>query len=119
MLDLGIEKKEYNGLHIFELASYPTTHATSCNEKEHRLWSGTFFIDRTEGSYRYGDEVQFGLWSRTPPKIKQSRAANDGYYRIEICLPKEDAIQLLEMALARLYNSEIKTDPVKLESFLQ
>ena len=33
------------------------------------------------------------------------RAANDGYYRIEICIPEQDAVRLLEEALMRVYNA--------------
>ena len=54
----------------------------------------------------YGDEVQFVLWSTEPPRIKMERAANDGYFRIEICIPQDEAVQLLETALYRIYNAE-------------
>lgn len=104
--DLGKRKKDYFGLTIYELASHPVTHATVCSGEEHQKWTGTFAIDRTEGSYRYGDEVQFVVWSTDPPKIKMERAPNDGYYRIEICIPKQEAVRLLETALTRIYNAE-------------
>ena len=106
MIDLGKKKREYNGLSIFELVSHPVTHATVCGGAEHQKWTGNFTIDRTEGSYRYGDEVQFVLWSTEPPRIKMERAANDGYFRIEICIPQDEAVQLLETALYRIYNAE-------------
>ncbi|MFC1486617.1 hypothetical protein ACFLRN_02865 [Thermoproteota archaeon] len=118
MLDLGIKKRDYNGLSIFELASHPITHATVCSGAEHQKWTGTFTIDRTEGSYRYGDEVQFVVWSLEPPKIKMERAFNDGYFRIEICIPKENAIHLLEDALSRLYNSENRVEAKTVAQFL-
>ena len=82
--NLGKKKRDYNGLTIYELVSHPVTHATVCVGDEHQKWTGTFTIDRTEGSYRYGDEVQFVVWSREPPKLKWERAPNSGYYRIEI-----------------------------------
>ena len=104
MLDIGKEKKEYNGLHIFELVSHPCTHATVCTGNEHTKWKGQFTIDRTEGSYRYGNEIQFVVWSRDPPIIKNERAANDGYYRIEVCVPEDVGVRLLEDALMRVYN---------------
>ena len=103
--DIGKRKRDYNGLTIFELASYPCSHATVCSGEEHQKWSGTFTVDRTEGSYRYGDELQFVVWSREAPRIKMERAVNDGYYRIEICIPEQDAVRLLEEALMRVYNA--------------
>ena len=106
MTDLGKRKREYNGLTIYELVSHPVTHATVCGGAEHQKWTGNFTIDRTEGSYHYGDEVQFVLWSTEPPRIKMERAANDGYFRIEICIPQDEAVQLLETALYRIYNAE-------------
>ena len=108
MTDIGKKKREYNGLTIFELVSHPVTHATVCGGVEHQKWTGNFTIDRTEGSYRYGNEIQFVLWSQDPPKIKLERAPNDGYFRIEICIPQEEAVQLLETALYRIYNSHRK-----------
>ncbi len=108
MTDLGKRKREYNGLTIFELVSHPVTHATVCGGAEHQKWTGEFTIDRTEGSYRYGDEVQFVLWSREPPKIKMERAPNDGYFRIEICLPESVALELLEEAADRIRMKQIE-----------
>ena len=102
MRDLGKKKRDYNGLTIYELVSHLVTHATVCNGDEHQKWTGTFTIDRTENSYRYGDELQFVVWSTEPPIIKQERAVNDGYYRIEICIPQQEAVNLLEKALYRV-----------------
>ncbi len=123
--DLGIKKREYNGLSIFELVSHPVTHATVCGGAEHQKWTGTFTIDRTEGSYRYGDEVQFVVWSREPPKIKMNRARNGGYYRIEICVPEDKALELLEEATDKIRRKHIETsneasheDPQKVADFL-
>lgn len=104
--DLGKQKRDYFGLTIFELVEHPVTHATVCCGEEHQKWTGTFTIDRTEGSYRYGDELQFVVWSHEPPTIKQERAINDGYYRIEICIPQQEAVSLLETALHRIYEAE-------------
>lgn len=108
MTDLGKRKREYNGLTIFELVSHPVTHATVCGGAEHQKWTGEFTIDITEGSYRYGDEVQFVLWSREPPKNKRERAPNDGYFRIEICLPESEALELLEEAADMIRMKQIE-----------
>ena len=117
-LDLGIKKRDYNGVAFYEMVSYPVTHATVCSGAEHQKWTGTFTIDRTEGSYRYGDEVQFVVWSREPPVLKSERAPNGGYYRIEICIPKENAIHLLEDALTRLNKSENRVEAKTVAQFL-
>ena len=104
--DLGVKKRDYNGLSIFELASFPCSHATVCSGDEHQKWTGTFTIDRTENSYRYGNEIQFVVWSTEAPKLKMERASNGGFYRVEICIPQEQAVRLLETALNRIYNAE-------------
>ena len=121
--NLGKKKRDYNGLSIYELVSHPVTHATVCGGAEHQKWTGTFTIDRTEGSYRYGDEVQFVVWSHEPPKIKMERAPNDGYYRIEICIPEERALELLEEAVEKIRHKtfrepEIDKEPIMVADFL-
>ena len=124
MSDLGKKKRVYNGLQIFELVSHPVTHATVCSGAEHQKWIGTFTIDRTEGSYRYGDEVQFVVWSREPPIIKSERAPNDGYYRIEICIPESEALELLEESADRIRMKQLEREefiheePLKVADFM-
>lgn len=101
---LGVKKRPYNGMQAYEIAKCPvpvkTVSAYSQNEKHEYV--GTFTIDRTEGSYQYPDEVQFVLWTRNPPTIRQ-RVTHDGYYRVEICVPRVVATKMLEQALKRLW----------------
>lgn len=101
---LGVKKRDYNGLSVFEIAKapMPVVATVSYGETKRLKFEGTFCIDRTEGSYRYPQEVQFVLWTRDLP-LHESRSRHDGYSRIEIAIPRNVAIKLLELALRKLW----------------
>lgn len=100
----GVRKRDYNGLKIYEIAKCPVlieaTTAHSQNEKF--VYKGIFTIDRTENSWKYGDQVQFCLFTTEKPYVRQ-RVNHDGYYRIEIAIPKNIAVKMLESALHKLW----------------
>jgi len=104
----GVRKNDYFGLTMYELTpeiqpKVKVTLALSPTEKVEQ--EGIFTIDRHEGSYKYADEVVLTVWSCDKPILKQ-RAYNDGYYRVEIPIPKATAIKLFEKALQKLWLCE-------------
>jgi integrase len=80
--------------------------ATTAYNDMRITFTGTCTIDRTEGSYKYGDQVQFVLWTYDMPKIEMIRAPNGNYCRMEIAIPKEHAAKFLERALQKLWSLE-------------
>ena len=88
-------KADYFGCKFYELAKIeqPIKATVSYGDKR-ILFEGTLSIDQTEGSYAYGSELQIHLWATEQPK-EQERALNNGYARIEICMPVTEGLSFL------------------------
>lgn len=65
------------------------------------VYHGQVGIDRTEGSYRWGEQVLIAMWMKGFPKI-ESRCDQKGYSRIQVAMPKEEAIKMFREALNEL-----------------
>ena len=93
---------EYNGVKIYQLAVIKqAVEATIGYGKTRIVFKGQIGIDRTEGSYRYGDEVLVALWMVGEPKV-ETRCPQKGYSRIQISMPIPDAIKLFKEALDKI-----------------
>jgi len=91
-------------MQFFELAQYPGTARFTIgydDEKgeHHLLGDGILTIDKTEGSYAYGPEIQIHLRFTTRLKEKLERAINNGHDRIEICMAEDEGINFFYNAL--------------------
>jgi len=102
---LGVVKKPYNGMQAVELSKVPiNVEATATLDMEKKLdYHGIFCIDRTVGSYRYGDQLMFSFWTKETPVEKQRVNNHGGYHRVQIAIPIEFAVEFLEKALQKLW----------------
>lgn len=100
----GVRKRDYNGLIVYEIAKcpVPVTATVAYGNSNRIVFEGTFTIDRTEGSWKFPEEVQFVLYTRKLPRFEK-RAKHDGYHRIEIPIPRGIATKMLELALRKLW----------------
>ena len=93
---------EYNGVKIFSLSSLSSpVDATVSYSKTRITFAGKIGVDRTEGSYKFGDEILIALWTKELPKIND-RCSQKGFSRIQINLSLKDAISLFKNALEKL-----------------
>lgn len=105
----GVQKRTYKGLRMFDLTPEiaPTVKCTFAISKDAKyIQEGTLTFDRHENSYKFNDEVVITVWSRESPCTSQ-RADNDGYYRVEIPVPKQVFIKMCEKALEKLWFTEM------------
>jgi hypothetical protein len=99
---------EYNGVKIFSLSLSSKPIDTTVSFGNTRIvFHGKIGIDRTEGSYRWGKQVLIATWMDTLPEIN-NRCEQKGYSRIQIALPRDEAIKLLRKALEELEKEEPK-----------
>lgn len=101
----GVAKREYFGLRMFDLTPEvkPKVKATvAVSPQKKWVQEGLLSFDRHEGSYQFPEEVVITVWSREPPVVKD-RAFNEGYYRVEIPVPKAVFIKMCEKALQKLW----------------
>ena len=99
---MGKPYAEYNGVKIFALSSVSDPVAATVSFKNTRItFSGIIGVDRTEGSYKFGDEVLIALWMKNLPKIDE-RCSQKGYSRIQINLSIDQAISLFKISLEKL-----------------
>jgi hypothetical protein len=91
-------------LKFYQLAEYPgpvrfTVGYDDDQGEHHLLGDGILTVDKTEGSYAYGPELQIHLRFTTQLKEKLERAVNNGHDRIEICMSEAEGINFLYDAL--------------------
>lgn len=67
------------------------------------VFKGNLVVDEVKGSWKWGHEVTFNLWTRDLPEI-EARATNDGYSRVAISLKPEVARRLCEKLLEKLWS---------------
>jgi len=106
----GVQKRTYKALRMFDLTPefQPTVKCTfALSHRSKYVQKGTLTFDRHENSYKFPDEVVITVWSREPP-YEEPRADNDGYYRVEIPVPKAVFQKMCEKALEKLWFTEIK-----------
>jgi hypothetical protein len=81
------EPKQRNGALYYDLLNTSTTsHLCSCvfnDTQKYVLDNATFSIQAVTHSWKYGEELQFVSWSRTPPVIHKRAKDDSGYYRFE------------------------------------
>lgn len=107
---VGVQKRTYKGLRMFDLTPEikPTVKCTfAVSPSKKFVQKGLLSFDRHEGSYKYNDEVVITVWSKNPP-YEEHRADNQGYYRVEIPVPKAVFIKMVEKALEKLWFTEIE-----------
>jgi hypothetical protein len=82
-----INKRDYKGVQITEIykCRYPIE-ATVAFSGKRLVFKGNFTIDITGGSWKFGNQIQFVMWTKNNI-LQEERAINDGYNRIEIALP--------------------------------
>jgi hypothetical protein len=102
---LGKEEKpfaEYNGVQIFLIAVGERRAVATVSFGETRMvFTGQIGINRTEGSWRYGDEVQIAMWNLENVKMEK-RCKQKGYNRMQINLRIEDALRIFREAIVKL-----------------
>jgi hypothetical protein len=102
----GVKKKGYADLDIWEIAKCENvrgvTATLSDSEKLHYR-SPTVCVDRTENSWKYGSEVQIVAWTVEKPTVESRIEGPQAFHRVEICLPRNEAIKLFESALRKLW----------------
>ena len=91
-------------LNFYELAEYPgevrfTVGFDDETGEHHLLGNGILTVDKTEGSFAYGPELQFHLRFTEPLTEKDVRAVNNGHNRIEICMGETEGLNFLWDAL--------------------
>ena len=106
-------------LDFYQLAQYPepvrfTVGFDDESGEHHLLGNGILTVDKTEGSYAYGPELQIHLRFTEPLKEKLARAVNNGHDRIEICMDETEGLNFFSRALRSydyLPNPETKKSP--------
>jgi hypothetical protein len=109
------EVKQYFGCKFPNLATYKglVTVTVSYNDPETKREIRLTFkdmnldIDKTDGSWKYGPELQIHAWNSEPP-IVEVRAVNNGYSRIEVPMYVAKGQQLLKDALDSLNRDIVK-----------
>lgn len=102
---VGVRKRDYFGLSMFDLTPTikPTVKVTmALSPVEKAVLEGQLSFDRHEGSYRFPEEVVISVWCHGKPIIRQ-RAYNNGYYRVEIPVPRRVFTKMCEKALQKLW----------------
>lgn len=103
-----VRKKPYFGqsedpIEISELVKVQgIVDSTVCWGDRRLVFTGNLVIDHVKGSWRWGEEITFNLWTRDLPKF-ESRAENDGYSRVAISLDPKTALLLCERLLEKLW----------------
>ncbi len=99
------EPKQRNGALFYDLLNTPTTsHLSSCvfsDAEKYVLPNSTFSIQAVTHSWKYGQELQFASWSRTPPVLSKRAKDDSNFYRFEagyMPLSHETAEQLRNVA---------------------
>jgi hypothetical protein len=98
-------KAEYFGMKFYQLAEFPGSvrftigYDDEKGVEHHLLGDGILTIDKTEGSYAYGPELQIHVRFTTELKEKLARAFNNGHDRIEICMPVSEGLSFLYNAM--------------------
>lgn len=116
-------------LKFYQLAEYPgevrfTIGYDDERGEHHLLGDGILTVDKTEGSYAYGPEIQIHLRFTTRLKEKLERAINNGHDRIEICMAESEGINFFYNALVgyqklpKIQASKPGKPLVKVEDFL-
>ena len=102
---LALQPKIRNGAYFFDLLNSPgTTHFSSCvfnDTQKYVLPNSTFSIQAVTNSWKYGEELQFVAWSRTPPVLSKRAKDDSLFYRFEagyMLLSHSTAEQLREVA---------------------
>lgn len=106
--------REYpGGLKIYPVATSNGNHeATVAFNKKSKsfrfVFDGEISIDRTKGSWKFGDQIQFVLWTTNPVKIeKRAFLSNkNNYNRIEIAVPLSVGKKMLQDALRNIAEIE-------------
>lgn len=55
-------------------------------ENKRLVLNGPLCVDHVRGSWRWGEEAAFNVWTRKMPKL-EPRAQNDGYFRLSWSMP--------------------------------
>jgi hypothetical protein len=102
-------KAEYFGIKFYELAKFPfpvrfTIGYDDEKGEHHLMGDGILTVDKTEGSYAYGPELQIHLRFTGKVKEKLERAFNNGHDRIEICMAESEGINFFYNALMGFQN---------------
>lgn len=91
-----MNKRYYKGVEIHELAtSQVPVEATVAYGNKRLVFRGLCTVDKTQGSWKFGEQIQLVLWTKEKVKV-ENRAENNGYNRIEIALPKEIGIRMIQ-----------------------
>jgi len=102
-----VEVIDYKGCKFPNILKVPTKlkGATfSTGDKRYTLDPFQLDFDVTDGSYRYGREFQIHAWNTQPAIPWTNRADHNGYSRIEIPIPYDLALQVLEKLLKNLWS---------------
>jgi hypothetical protein len=102
-------KAEYFGIKFYELAKFPfpvrfTIGYDDEKGEHHLMGDGILTVDKTEGSYAYGPELQIHLRFTGKLMEKLERAFNNGHDRIEICMAENEGINFFYNALMGYQN---------------
>jgi hypothetical protein len=104
-----IRKRSYKGIEISELStSGIPVEGTIAFGNRRVVFKGLVTIDKTKGSWKFGEQIQFVLWTKDPVRIEE-RADNDGYNRIEIALPLGMGKRMLKEAHENTTESDRQT----------
>ena len=68
----------------------------------HLKFDGTIVIEKMTESWKYGEEIQIKLITFDLPVVGCERQGNKNFSKVEICLPVDVAIKLLEDALKKI-----------------
>jgi len=112
----GLRKRDYYGLKMWDLT--PTvkpivecTFALSPTQKA--TLKGPLSFDRHEGSWKYPEEIVISIWSNNKPILHEERAFNQGYYRVEINVPRDVQTRMFMKALEKLWILEPSLETVE------
>lgn len=96
------EQIKYAGCEFQTLAITPKcVTVTVCFGSKRYTVKGPLSVVKTNGSWKYGDELHFTVHSSDLPK-EDLRAFNNGWTRIEIAIEDQSGRQLLKDALESL-----------------
>jgi hypothetical protein len=98
-------RKAYNDLEFLvfgkPLSKVPVTWALSPSTKYHHV--GTLRFETHRNSYRYGPELIIAIESPIYPKDIETRAPNNGLWRLEICVSMREVYDCLMEALPQMH----------------
>lgn len=101
-----METIEYKGCKFPNILKVPNKlrGATfSTGDKRYTLDPFQLDFDVTDGSYRYGKEFQIHAWSSQATIPWTNRADHNGYSRIEIPMPYNLGLQIVEKLMKNLW----------------